>query len=125
MYGRSVLTEIAPVQLGNFVGGHDYEILLDQQLPFYGLPSPWPTGRYTFIGLTGLRATVAKNHYIKFVGNYLMHSNEFFPFNRYKSVWGSGLTYSYKSAFGPIEITAGYSDRYKKPILSANIGFWF
>lgn len=74
MYGRSVLTEIAPGQLGNFVGGHDYE---------------------------------------------------FFPFNRYQSVWGSGLTYSYKSAFGPIEITAGYSDRYKKPILSANIGFWF
>ncbi len=125
MYGRSVLTETAPPHLGNFVGGHDYEILLDYHLPFYGLPSLWPTGRYSYIGLAGLRVNVAKHHYITLAGNYLIHSNEFSHFNRYKAVWGSGLTYAYKSPIGPIEITAGYSDLYTKPTLSANIGFWF
>jgi NTE family protein len=125
IYGRSVLTETAPGHLGNFVGGHDYEILLDHHLPFYGLPSLWPTGRYTYIGLTGLRVNVAKRHYITLVGNYLIHNNEFSYFNSYKTIWGSGLTYSYKSPIGPIEITAGYSDQNKKPTLSANIGFWF
>jgi NTE family protein len=125
IYERSLLTEASTGQLGNFVGGDDYEILLDQQLPFYGLPPLWPTGRYTFIGLIGLRINIAKNHYIKLVTNYLMYTNEFSPFNRYKTIWGSGLTYAYKSKIGPIELTASYSNQYKKPILSANIGFWF
>lgn len=125
VYGRSVLSEKASGHLRNFVGGHDYEILLVHHLPFYGLPSFWPTGRYTYIGLTGLRVNVAKRHYITLAGNYLIHNNEFSYFKRYKTIWGSGLTYSYKSPIGPIEITAGYSDQYKKPTLSANIGFWF
>ena len=125
IYGRSVLTETAPRYLGNFVGGHDYEIFLDQQLPFYGLPTLWPTGRFSFIGLTGLRINIAKHHYIKLAGNFLMYNNEFSPFNRYETIWGSGFTYAYKSPIGPLEFTIAYSDRYQKPTISANTGFWF
>jgi NTE family protein len=124
-YGRSILSETTPAQLGNFVGGHDYEIFLDHILPFYGLPSIWPTGKYSFVGLTGFRLNLAERHYITIAGNYLVNSNEFYPFDNYKTVWGSGLSYSYKSTIGPIELTVGYSDKNKKPTLSANAGFWF
>jgi hypothetical protein len=89
------------------------------------LPSIWSTGRNAFVGLAGLRININKSHYINLVGNYLVNSNEFDNFEKYEAILGGGITYAYKSAIGPIELTVGYSDKYKKPTLSANAGFWF
>jgi NTE family protein len=75
--------------------------------------------------LTGLRVNIAKRHYVSLAGNYLIHNDTFSNLNRFKPIWGSGLTYAYKSVVGPAELTVGYSDKYKKPTLSANFGFWF
>jgi NTE family protein len=124
-YGRSLLTRSVPMYLENFVGGHDYEIILDQQLPFYGLPGLWPTNRYSYVGLAGLRINISKKHYINLVGNCLMHSNQFSRFNSYATIWGYGFTYAYQSPVGPLEFTVVYSDHYQKPVFSGNIGFWF
>ncbi len=124
-YGRSILSEASPGQLGNFVGGHDYEISLDNNLPFYGLPPYYTTKRQTFIGLLGLRANITGKHYLTAVGNLLLHSAEFYPLSNFNVVSGYGLTYSYDSPVGPLEVTAGYSSGYKSPTLSANLGLWF
>jgi NTE family protein len=124
-YGRSLFSEKTPVQLGNFVGGHDYEISLENNLPFYGLPSFYVAQRQAFVGLIGVRARVTGNHYISAVGNMLLHSDELYPLNKFSSVSGYGLTYSYNSPIGPIELTAGYSEKHTSPVFSANIGLWF
>lgn len=124
-YGRSILTSNVATYLGNFAGGHDYEIIFDQQLPFYGLPGVWPTKRYSYVELAGLRINVIKQHYINLIGNCLMHSNQFSRFNTYEAIWGCGITYAYRSSVGPLEFTIGYSDHYQKPAISGNIGFWF
>jgi len=123
--GRSIFTETVPLHLGNFVGGNDFELLLDNQLPFYGLPSLWPTGRFTYSGLAGLRVNISKKHYVTIEGNYLMHNDTSHRLDEFSTITGIGLTYAYKSAIGPIKLIAGYSDKYKKPTLSANVGFWF
>jgi len=124
-YGRAVLSEKTPGQLGNFAGGHDYEISLDNNLPFYGLPSLYTTERQSLIGMLGVRANLTHNHYITVISNIMFHSAEFYPINEFRSLSGYGLTYSYDSTIGPIEVTVGYSDRYRSPTLSADIGLWF
>lgn len=79
----------------------------------------------TFIGCVEYRANFYKKHYLTLAANLLLHSDEFNRFSTYKSIIGGGVTYSYKSPFGPVEFTLGYSDVYRKLTTSVNIGFWF
>ena len=125
LYNRTLFSERTPGHLGNTIGGHDYELMLDRQLPFFGLPSFTPTKRFTCIATAGLRVNIEKRHFVTFYGNYLLHNNEFSHFSNYKTAWGGGLVYAYKSKIGPLEMMLGYSDKYKKPVISANIGYWF
>lgn len=123
--GRSLFTETCPVPLYNFIASRDYEITLDHHLPFYGMPSLWTTERTTIIGGLVLRKNIYRKHYVSVATNLLFHNNVIFDFEHYKSIFGLGLTYSYKSNFGPIDFTIGFADKYKKLMVSANIGFWF
>lgn len=124
-YGRSLFRETTPVYLGNFVAAQDYELSFNYHLPFYGLPSLWATQRTTVIGSLGLQVRFIHNHYIALNANGLLQNDELRSLSKYNSILGGGITYSYKSAVGPIELTVGYSDKYRKPVLSANAGFWF
>lgn len=123
--GRSLMSETTSGHLRNFVGGSNYEILFNHHLPFIGLPTFWPTERNTFTGLTGLLLKIDKKNFLSMSCNYLMHNDEFIGFNDYEKVWSGGLTYAYRSAIGPMEVTVGYSGKYRKPTISANVGFWF
>ncbi|MEA4974672.1 MAG: patatin-like phospholipase family protein [Paludibacter sp.] len=123
-YGRTIFSDV-PLQLGNFIAAKDYEVRFNHHLPFYGLPSFWSTGKNTFIGCVEYRANFYKKHYLTLAANLLLHSDEFNRFSTYKSILGGGITYSYKSPFGPLEFTLGYSDAYNKLTTSVNIGFWF
>jgi len=123
-YARTLFSDV-PIQLGNFIASKDYEVRLNHHLPFYGVPSFWSTGKNTFIGCVEYRANVYKKHHLTLAANVLLHNDKFNQFRSYKSIWGGGITYSYKSPFGPIEFTLGYSDAYRKLVTSVNIGFWF
>jgi len=125
LYNRTLISEQTPGHLGNTIGGHDYEIMLDHQLPFFGLPAFTPAKRFTCITTAGLRINIKNRHFITFYNNYLLHHNELSHFSNSKTAWGSGLVYAYKSKIGPLEMMLGYSDKYKKPVISANIGYWF
>ena len=125
LYNRTLFSERTPGHLGNTIGGHDYEIMLDRQLPFFGLPAFTPTNRFTCIAAAGLRINIEKRHFVTFYSNYLLHNNELSHFNDYETAWGGGLVYAYKSKIGPLEMMLGYSDKYKKPVVSVNIGYWF
>ena len=125
LYNRTLISEQTPDHLGNTIGGHDYELMLDRQLPFFGLPAFTPTKRSTCITTAGLRVNIEKRHFVTFYGNYLLHNNEFSDFSNYKTTWGCGLVYAYKSKIGPLEMMLGYSNKYKKPVISANVGYWF
>ncbi|MDO9633951.1 MAG: hypothetical protein Q7J05_02760, partial [Paludibacter sp.] len=103
----------------------DYEVRFNHHLPFYGLPSFWATKKNTFIGCMEFRTSLYKHHHLSLAANLLFHNDEFNQFNAYKPIWGAGLTYAYKSPFGPVEFTVGYSDTYRKIVVSANVGFWF
>jgi NTE family protein len=120
-----LLSESSPFPLKNYIASRDYEITLDHHLPFYGMPSIWATERTTLIGGLVLRKQVYKQHYVSVATNLLFHNDVILDFKNYKSIFGVGLTYSYKSPFGPIELTVGFADKYKKVTVAANVGFWF
>lgn len=124
LYNRT-LSDQTPGHLGNMIGGSDYELMLDHQLPFFGMPPFTPANRFTCITTAGLRINIKPRHFITFYNNYLLHSNGLSDIGNYKTAWGSGLVYAYKSKIGPIEMMLGYSDKYKEPVISANIGYWF
>ncbi len=123
-YARTLFSDV-PLQLGNFIASKDYELRFNHHLPFYGLPSFWSSGKNTFIGCVEYRANVYKKHHVTVAANMLLHSDVFNRSSTYKSIIGGGITYSYKSPFGPVEFTLGYSDAFNKLTTSANIGFWF
>lgn len=122
---RSLLTQTCPVPLYNYITSRDYEVTLNHHLPFYGMPTLWATKRTTMIGGIILRKNVYRKHYVSVASNLLLHNDAIFDYEHYKSIFGLGLTYSYKSNFGPVEFTLGYANKYRKLIASANIGFWF
>lgn len=125
IYGRILFSENIPRHFMNLVGGHDYELMLGHQLPFFGLPPFTPTKRLTSIVATGLRLNISDKHYVSLYGNCLLHNDDFSHFGNYRMIWGTGLVYAYKSIIGPVEMMIGYSDEFKKPVISANIGYWF
>lgn len=125
LYGRTIFNDELPEFIMNFAGGHDYELTMNNHLPFYGIPSIMYAERFLFIGLTGIRIKISEKNYITGVANMLLHSNILFNYNEYNSIWGLGLGYGYDSRIGPLDLTVAYSDWYKKPVISANIGLWF
>ena len=123
-YMRTLFSDV-PLQFGNFIASKDYEVRFNHHLPFYGLPSFWATRKNTFIGCVEFRTNFHKQHHLSATANVLFHSDEFNKINAYNTIWGAGVTYAYKSPFGPAGFTLGYSDTFRKMVLSANIGFWF
>lgn len=125
IHARSLLSETSPLPLMNYIASRDYEVTLDHHLPFYGMPSLCATERTTIIGGVVMRKHVYRQHYVSVAANLLFQNNVLFDIEDYKSIFGVGLSYSYKSPFGPIELTVGFADKYKKVTVAANVGFWF
>lgn len=125
LYGRTIFTEDIHEYKYNYVGGHTHELYMNNHLPFYGIPPIMPAQKFSFIGLIGLRTKISRKHYISGLANVLMHNDELLKYEKYSSILGVGLEYSYDSRVGPINLTIGYSEWLKKPTFSVNIGFWF
>ena len=117
--------EKTPVFLRNYLVPTEYEAFYYHHLPFYGLPSVWAVKRNVAIGSLGVRYNAFKKSYFTLSGNYMLENDEFDQFKNYQGTWGLGVTYSYKTPVGPIELTLGYSNAYQKLIVSGNVGFWF
>ena len=125
IFGRFLFRETTPVQLGNYVAPQDYELSVNYHLPFYGLPSVWAAERITIIGSLGLRLNFKHNHFITLITNGLLQNRTVEDLDQYNVILGGGITYSFRSKIGPIGLTIGYAEKYQKPVVSANVGFWF
>lgn len=123
--GRAIIGDGDLIYKTNIAGGEDYSVYFKNHLPFLGIPTVALLEQYAFIGYGGLRMKIGDIYYLTVAGNYLMHNSEFGPFEDYKRVLGGGITYAVDSEFGPLELTVGYSDYYKKPSFSINLGYWF
>ncbi|MBN2486839.1 MAG: patatin-like phospholipase family protein [Bacteroidales bacterium] len=124
-YGRAILQNTLHPFKSTFLGGAEYIPYFNYHFPFCGIPAVTPADRYTLAGSAGLRIRFAKKHYATILLNCMFDNSELVPFGHYRSILGSALKYSAKTTFGPVDITAGFSGGYNKPVLSANLGLWF
>lgn len=126
IYGRAAFSDKElPKIYNNYLKGYNKSSFFDHHLPFIGSVFLQPMESKTMIFGLDFRYNIYKNHYITAKGNIGLSANEFDNLIDESVKKGIGLTYSYKSFFGPVEITIAKSNLRKKATVYFNAGFWF
>ncbi len=125
-YGRMVWgTDIPPV-FQTYTGGQDQTNYFDIQMPFLGLRRMELRTANTFIFRTDIQFELFKNNYLILkpnIGNIQENANDLFSDKGW--IKGIGLTYSYNSLIGPMEITFSTSDVETHLRSFISLGYWF
>jgi len=125
-YGRVVWGKSVPEVFQTYTGGQDESNYLDIQVPFIGLRRMELASSNSFIFRSDIQFELLKNNYLILkpnVGKVVEDVNSALTKGRW--IKGIGLTYSYNSLIGPIEVTLSLSDVEKKVRGFINLGFWF
>ena len=125
LYGRMLFGENIPVSLSNVVGGNLFSHYMEQQLPFAGMRNiEYMDNSFLAFSLQA-RQRVMDNHYL-FATFSLGYNNEKLKdiFER-SAIKGYRLAYYYKSLFGPLGGSIGYSSRTKSVYFFVNLGYDF
>lgn len=107
------------------IGGEDYDIYMNYHLPFIGIYRIFSVSDYAATLSAGIRFNFMKIHYLTLKGNLFFDNDNLNQISETRTLWGLGLSYKINSGFGPLELTAGFSDYYKSSTLSLNLGYWF
>ena len=109
----------------NFIGGSIAGRYFNSQMPFIGFHSLEEVQNTIFIGQFTARMRLWKNQYVSFKLNYANHTPTAFDFHKSTSLWGGGISYSYNSVVGPIELLVDMSNKYRKPGVYLSFGYYF
>ena len=123
--GRMILDENSDVFKGNFIGGNENNIYVDENLPFVGAKRVTPVKNKVFIGRADLRVRLATDNYLSFIFNAATHYNEIKTWQTEDMIFGGGIKYSYNSIIGPMELLVSISDYTESVDVYLNIGKWF
>ncbi len=119
-------TENPPYQYLFALGGQNPSNYIENFQPFTGLHFIQVTGNYVAVGRLKLQYQLAHNHYVTLKTDFGSISDKFNTIaDPAQFILGYGLTYSYNSFVGPIELTMMSSSKSKELQLFINIGFWF
>ena len=99
----------------------------DHQIPFMGVGRVELADNAIVALRLDLRQRIADTNYITLTGNVASTDDKLLHIlrNPNEFIYGGGLTYGYKTFFGPIEGSICSSNRTKKPYIYLNIGFDF
>ena len=122
---RMVFAQKVPLAYNNVVGGSMAGRYVDQQIPFIGLNYAMPTGNIAGVLRTDLRFRLSKNNYITGTLNYLAAASSFNSFDEGTYALGVGVEYAYDSMFGPLKLTAHWSQLSQRLGLYLSMGFDF
>jgi NTE family protein len=115
-----------PIQHFFALGGLNSSNYIESHLPFTGLKFIQSFGMHTAVLRMKLQYQFIKKFYFTFRAdggtNELAFEDVWKPEN---FILGYGLTASYESFLGPLELTMMASNINPKPILFLNFGFWF
>lgn len=125
LYGRLLFGTDIPHIFGNIIGGTSFAHYVEPQMPFAGMGHVEYAERH-FIGvqLQG-RQRMGKNHHVCLLASVAQHAPELQNIMQTKTLIGGQLAYYYDSMFGPLGVSAGYSNRTKKPYFYVNLGYEF
>ena len=125
VYGRLLFGKNIPLVFGNTIGGDWFGHYLEQQMPFAGVGNiEYVAKQFVAVQLQG-QFRIATNNFVLLRlagGQQAEKLKELFD---HKTLFGIQGAYYYKTMFGPVGATIGYSNRTKNPYFYLNLGYEF
>ena len=109
----------------NFIGGSVSGRYFNSHMPFIGFHSLEETENAIIVGQISTRLRLWESQYISLKANYANHTPTAFDFKNSSSLWGAGISYSYNTVVGPVELLVDMSNHYKKPGVYISFGYYF
>lgn len=125
-YGRIVWGKDIPIEYYTHVGGVDQTDYFDIQVPFIGLRRMEVMTKNAFVVKGDLQFQLFRNNYLIIktnIGHYMDNAKDIFEGGEW--IHGGGITYSYNSLIGPMEVSLMISNNHKKISNFVSLGYWF
>lgn len=125
VYGRMVFGSDIPMVRKNMIGGQWFGQYSEQQMPLIGLGHVEFTDPMLVACQLKAQEQLTTNNFILLKVVAAQHSDKLKALFDHRPTMGYQLAYYYRSLFGPIGATLGYSDLSKKVNFYVNLGFQF
>ena len=122
---RFLLGNDVPVAYFNAVGGSLAARYVDQQIPFIGVTNIHAMKNLMTLGRMDFRFTVARNHYVTGILNYVRDGDCFRDYIDGKGYFGAGLEYAFDTIFGPFKADIHWSNMTNKVGFYISAGYNF
>ncbi len=96
-----------------------------QQLSFVGIHHLEMFENAVLVGRMKLRYRIGKKNYLTAVANYAKQKDNFFDILSGEDIWGGGISYSYNTLVGPVDLWLDMSNWNKKWGVYFNLGYYF
>ncbi|MFI3262070.1 MAG: patatin-like phospholipase family protein [Rikenellaceae bacterium] len=124
-YGRLLFGDKIPIVYANYLGGERDGRYLSQQISFVGINNADLFDNTLFVVGVSLRQRIKNRSYIYVMSDYAINSHRIKNIFNDINIWGIGAKYSYNSKFGPLSLTAHWSDYSKRFGVYINLGYYF
>jgi len=125
LYGRLLFGSEIPHILGNIIGGDTFGHYVEQQMPFSGQGHVEYAERHVLALRLQAQQRIGGSHYVLFRATLAQHAHDIGDILKTKTLMGYQLAYFYKTMFGPLGATVGYTNRTKSPAFYINLGYDF
>ena len=122
---RFLMGRDIPLAYFNAIGGSLPGRFVDQQLPFIGVTNLVAMENIMTMFRTDFRFTLARNHYLTGIRNYVRSSDTFMEYGKGMGNFGAGVEYSFDTIFGPFSANIHWSDFTGKVGMYLSAGFNF
>ena len=125
VYGRLLLGKTVPFIFANTVGGDWFGHYVEQQMPFAGIGNvEFVADQFVAAQLQG-QLRIATNNFVLLRLSGAQQAEKLKELFDHKTLYGIQAAYFYKTMFGPLGATIGYSNRTKEPYFYLNLGYEF
>ena len=125
VYGRLLFGSFVPAVFGNTVGGEWFGHYVEQQMPFAGIGNMEYVRQQFVAAQLQAQERIGKSSFVLLRVSAGQQSEGLDELFDYRTKIGGQLAYYYKSMFGPLGATLGYSNRTKKGYFFINLGYEF
>ncbi len=124
-YGRLLFGSTVPYCFGNTIGGDWFGHYIEQQMPFAGIGNMEYIARQFVAAQLQAQQKIATNNYVLLRVAAGQQSRALDKLLDRSTLIGGQIAYYYNTLFGPIGVTAGYSNHTKDPYFLLSIGHEF
>jgi len=125
IYGRMLFGSFAPIIFANTIGGNWFGCQMEQQMPFAGIGHmEYMDAKFIALQLQA-QERILKNHFVLLRLAGAQHADKTKNLFDNQTLLGVQVGYYYRTMFGPLGGTFGYSNHTKKPNIFINLGYEF